>query len=145
MAVVAGACQPFGRDGASLRTRSCLQDMEEREAYRLLDLRIALELDVCMCPEIVQVGPLLGEQVLPAGQACSGQRGPDLVVDGRPRPQARPAVGDELNDAQPLARLQPGGYGTRATSRELSDSMIVSCGPSIRWSIAAPMRRPLAR
>src|SRR6266567_7826626 len=71
MAVVAGARQPLGRDGTPLRTRSCLQDMEEREAYRLLDLWIALEFDVCMCPEVVQVGPLLGEQALPAGQACS--------------------------------------------------------------------------
>ncbi len=32
-------------------------------------------------------------------------------MDGRPRTQARPAVGDELDDAQPLAGLQPSGDG----------------------------------
>src|SRR5947209_11604261 len=32
-------------------------------------------------------------------------------MDRRPRTQARPAVGDEFDDAQPLARLQPRGEG----------------------------------
>ena len=31
-----------------------------------------------------------------------------LIVDRRSRMQARPAVGDEFDDAQPLTRLQPG-------------------------------------
>src|SRR5258706_6774489 len=91
VAVVAGARQPFGRDGAPLRTRSRLQDVEEREAYRLLDLRVALQLDVRTRPEVVQVGALLGEQALQAGQARSRQRGPDLSAYGRPRSQPPPS------------------------------------------------------
>src|SRR5260221_10584821 len=66
--VVAGTRQPFCWDWPSLHTSSRLQDVEEGEAYRLLDLRVALQLDVCTPPEVVQVGTLLGEQALPAGQ-----------------------------------------------------------------------------
>ena len=80
VAVVAGARQPFRRDGPPLPTRSRLQDVEEGEAHRLLDLRVALKLDICTRPEVVQVGPLLGEQALPAGQPRGGQRGDDLVA-----------------------------------------------------------------
>ena len=70
--VVAWACQPFGRDRAPLRTRSRLQHVEEREACRLLDLWITLQLDIRTRPEVVQVGTLLSQQVLPAGQARGG-------------------------------------------------------------------------
>src|SRR6202043_2488756 len=59
--VVARACQPFGRDGSTLRTRSRLQHVEEGEAHRLLDLWVALQLNVCIRPEVVQVGSLLGK------------------------------------------------------------------------------------
>src|SRR6266699_3875320 len=111
VAVVAGTRQSFRWNGAPFPTRPRLQDVEERETYRLLDLGIALQFDVCTRPDVVQVGPLLGEQALPAGQARGRQCGPDLIVDGRPRTQTRPAVGNELDDAQPLARLQPRGGG----------------------------------
>src|SRR5258708_11154696 len=102
--VVAGTRQPFCRDWPSLHTSSRLQDMEEGETYRLLDLRVALQLDVCTPPKVVQVGTLLGEQALPAGQACGPERSPDLIEDGRPRAHARPALANELDNAQPLAR-----------------------------------------
>src|SRR5207344_3032401 len=74
VAIVAGARQPFRRDWPALRTSSRLQDVEECEAYRLLDLRVALQLDVCTRPEVVQVGALLGEQAFPASQPRGGQR-----------------------------------------------------------------------
>ena len=111
MAVVAGARQPFRRDGSALPTCSSLQDVEECKAHRLLDLRVAIELDVRPGPEVVQVGTLLGQQALPATKSRGGQRGYDLVMDGRPRTQARPAVGNEFDDAQPLAWHQPSGDG----------------------------------
>src|SRR5690242_15183425 len=60
VAVVAGARQPFGRDGSPLRTCSRLQHVEGGKAYCLLDLRVALQLDVSTRPEVVQVGTLLG-------------------------------------------------------------------------------------
>src|SRR6185312_14272219 len=84
MAVIARTGQSFGRNRAMFRTRPGLEDMKKREAYRLLDLRVTLDLDVRAPPEVVQVGPLLGKQALPAGQARCGQCGHDLVVDGRP-------------------------------------------------------------
>src|SRR5450755_1267171 len=111
MGVVAGAGQPFGRNWAACRTCSRLQNVEEREAYRLLDLRIALYLDVRTCPEAVHVGPLLRDQTFPTGQARGGERGHDLIEERGARAQARPAIGDELDDAQPLARLQPSSDG----------------------------------
>ena len=111
MAIVAGARQTFRWDWPALRTSSRLQDVEECEAYRLLDLRVTLKLDVGTRPEVIQVGALLGEQAFPASQPRGGQRCHDLIVDRRSRKQARPAVGDEFDDAQPLTRLQPGSDG----------------------------------
>src|SRR5437588_11689584 len=70
MAIVAWTRQPFGCYGPTLRTSSGLQDVEESEAHRLLDLRVALQLDVGIGPEVIQVGPLLGEQAIPASQLC---------------------------------------------------------------------------
>ena len=111
MTVVARARQPLRRDWPALRTGSRLQDVEEREAHRLLDLQITLQLDVSTRPEVVQVGPLLGEQAIPAGQPRGRKRSHNLVLDRRPRTQARPAVGDEFDDAQLFTRLQPRGDG----------------------------------
>src|SRR5438552_18403427 len=87
--IVAGPCQPFGCDGSALPTRPRLRDVEEGEAYRLLDLRVGLELNVGMCPEVVQVGPLLREQALPAGQGCGGERADALTARGWSCPDAR--------------------------------------------------------
>src|ERR1700694_5138255 len=80
--VVAWARQPFRRDGPTLPTRSRLQNVEERKAYRLLDLRIPFQLDIRARPEVVQVGTLLRQQALPARQARGGQRRYHLVVHG---------------------------------------------------------------
>ena len=50
VAVVAGAGQPLGGDRAALGARAGGQDLEQREAHRLLQLGIALELDVAASP-----------------------------------------------------------------------------------------------
>ena len=89
--------------------RSGLEDVEEGEAHRLLDLGVAVDLDVGAVPEVVQIGPLLLDQAVPARLAGTGQRGGNLVPQCRPRTLRRPAVGDELDQAQPLARLEGGG------------------------------------
>ncbi len=69
-------------------------------------------------PEVVQEGALLGEQPVPAGLPGRGQRRPHLVTDGRERPPARPAVGDELDHPQLLPRLQHRGHGDQAAVLE---------------------------
>ena len=55
MAVVAGAGQALGGDRAALGPRGGLEDVEEREPERLLDLRVAVELDVGQRPVAVEV------------------------------------------------------------------------------------------
>ena len=109
MAVVARAGQALGRDRALLGAGARLQGVEEREADRLLQLGVALELDVGALPEVVEVRALVREQPVPAGVARLGERGDDLVAQRRHRALARPAVGEELDDAQPLARREVGG------------------------------------
>jgi len=49
--VVAAARQALGRDRAALAAGARLQHPKEREPNRLLQLRIALELDVGPVPE----------------------------------------------------------------------------------------------
>jgi hypothetical protein len=49
-------------------------------ADRLLDLGVAVDLDVGALPEVVQVGALLGQQPVPAGQLGGGQRARHLVA-----------------------------------------------------------------
>jgi hypothetical protein len=38
--------------------------VEQPEAHRLLDLGVAVQLDVGAVPELVQVGPLFGQQAI---------------------------------------------------------------------------------
>jgi hypothetical protein len=46
--------------------------VEECEARRLLQLRVALELDVGAVPEVVEVGALGRDESVPAGVPCLG-------------------------------------------------------------------------
>src|SRR5215831_12698567 len=64
--IVARSRQPFRRDRSALSTRARLQNVEEGKAYRLLNLRITIQLDIRTRPEVVQVGTLLAEQSLPS-------------------------------------------------------------------------------
>ena len=96
--VVAGAGQALGRDRAPLGARTGLERVEEREAHGLLQLGVAVELDVGAVPELVEVGALPGDEPVPAGVPRLGQRGDDLVAERRMRAPARPGVGEELDD-----------------------------------------------
>ena len=103
VAVVAGPGQALGGDRALLGAGPGLERVEEREAHGLLELGVALELDVGAVPEVVEVRALAGEQAVPARVSRLGERGDHLVADGRERALARPAVGEELDDPQALA------------------------------------------
>jgi len=81
-----------------------LQRVPEREADRLLQLRVALDLDVGAVPVVVEVRALLGQQALEAGVRGGRQRRRDLVAQRRSRARRRPTVGDRLDDPQRLAR-----------------------------------------
>ena len=72
MAVVARPGQALGGDRALLAAGARLEDVEQREAHGLLQLGVAVDLDVGALPEVVEIGALLGEQAVPA--ACGWRR-----------------------------------------------------------------------
>src|SRR5215210_5968128 len=80
VSVVARAGQSLGGYRPPLRAGACLQGVEEREANRLLELSIPLKLHVGTIPEVVEVGPLGGEESLPAAAARCGEGSLDLVA-----------------------------------------------------------------
>jgi hypothetical protein len=104
VAVVAGSGESLGGDRSLFGARARLERVEEGEAQRLLQFGIAVDLDVGAGPEVIQVGALASDEPLPAGRARGGQSGSDLIVQSRSRALARPAVGEELDDPQPLSR-----------------------------------------
>jgi len=104
--VIARAGQALRRDGPAFSAGAGLQHVKQREAHRLLDLGVPVELHVGAGPERVQVGPLRGQQPVPAGLPGPGKRGVGLIADRGQRPGPRPAVGDELDQPQPLAGLE---------------------------------------
>jgi hypothetical protein len=80
VSLVAGAGQALGGDAALLGPRGGLQHVEEPEPHRLLELVVAVQLDVRAPPEVVQVGLLVASEALPAGVPRLGQRRLDLVA-----------------------------------------------------------------
>src|SRR6266511_5959607 len=102
MAVVAGPGQALGADRALLCSRAGLEGVKEREPQRLLELDVAVDLHVRARPKLVEVSPLLGAQPLPAGMARGGEGGRHLVAQVRKRAKARPAIGEELDQAESL-------------------------------------------
>ncbi len=107
--VVSGPGQPLGRDRPALAPRARLQDVEQREPHRLLDLRVAVDLDVGRPPERVEVLALRVDQPVPAGQPGPGDRAVDLVADRLQRPSAGPPVRDVLDDLQRLPGAELAG------------------------------------
>ena len=81
--------------------------MEEPEPDRLLNVGVALDLDVGAVPELVQVGALRLQQTHPPAVACAGDRPGGLVAQGGTGAQARPPVRQVLDDAQLLPGSQP--------------------------------------
>ena len=106
--VVAGPGQALGGDRPPLGSRAGLQRVEEAEADRLLQLAVAVDLDVRPVPEVVQVLALARHQPVPARVPRRRERGVDLVAHRRQRALARPAVGEELRDRQAPVRRQLG-------------------------------------
>jgi len=100
--VVARPREPFGGDCALLRSDTGLESVEEREANRLLELVVAVELDVGALPVVVEELALTLYQSVPTCVACCSERSTDLVAHGGARPLARPAIREELDDPQPL-------------------------------------------
>src|ERR1035441_10267224 len=118
MTVIPGAGQPFRRDRVVLRPGPRLQNVEEPESHRLLDLRIAIDFDVRAGPEFVEIPPLLGEEAIPAGEPRDRQRAGDLGLERRAGSLVRPAVTYVLHDPQPGARLDLRGDGAAAQIRK---------------------------
>ena len=114
VAVVAGAGQPLRRDRPALAAGARLQRVEEAEADRLLQLGVAVELDVGALPEVVEVLLLRRDQLVPAGVAGLRERRAHLVAHRRHRAPRRPAVGDELGDRQRFAGRRGGVDGEPA-------------------------------
>ena len=82
--VVAGPGQALRRDRALLGARAGLKRVEEREAHRLLQLGVALELDVGAIPERRRGSARWsGDEPVPAGVPRLGERGDDLVAERR--------------------------------------------------------------
>ena len=117
MPVVAGAGEPLRGDRAQLGAGAGLQRVEQPEADRLLQLGIALELDVGAVPERIEVRALRVDEAVPAGMARLRQRRDHLVADRRERAPARPAVREELDDAQARSLLEIGRDGDAADVR----------------------------
>ena len=83
--------------------------MEEAEADRLLELGVALDLDVGPRPEAVEHLALGRAQPVEAGVPRLREAAADLGADRVDRAVARPAVGEELEDPQLLAGRDVGG------------------------------------
>ncbi len=111
MAVVAGTGQALGRDGPPLGPGARLEDVEEGKPHRLLQLAVAVELDVGPLPEVVEVVALAGQEPVPAGVDRAGEGGLHLVPHRRRRAAAGPPVGEELDQPEAFAGLDVGGDG----------------------------------
>ncbi len=111
VAVVAGAGQALGRDRAPLGAGARLQRVEQREADGLLQLGVAVELDVGALPRSRRGTRCWASRAVPAGVTWPrrARPRPGRAPRGRQR-SLGPAVGQELDDPQPLAGGEVGGH-----------------------------------
>src|SRR5204862_22349 len=114
-AIVARPGQTLGRDRALLRARPRLQGVEEPEADRLLQLGIALELDVRAVPEVVEEGALAVHEPVPARVLGLRARGDGLVSDRAERPRTD-EPGGEAHSSDPK-RTTARRWSTRSWAR----------------------------
>ena len=103
--------------------------MEEREAHRLLELVVAVDLDVGALPEVVEVLALVVEQAVEAGAPRRRERGVDLVADRDHRALAGPPVGQDLVSVSVSPWPTSALTVTRARSSKLSFSVTVPSRP----------------
>ena len=104
MPVVTGPGQALRRDRAVFPAHAGLQHVEQPEPHRLLHLGISVQFHIGAVPEVIEEAALLGKQAIPARLPGRGQGSPHLIPYAGQRPRPGPAVGDELDHAQPLPR-----------------------------------------
>src|SRR5215211_6985215 len=83
VSVVARAGQSFGGYRPPLRASTRLEDMEESEADRLLELIVPFKFHVGATPEVVEVVALGAQESLPAAATRGGECRFDLVAHRR--------------------------------------------------------------
>jgi hypothetical protein len=98
--IVAGAGQALGAYRTSLRTGTGLQDVEERKPQRLLNLHVAVELDVGHRPVVVQVLALGRREPVEALGDRRLEARIDLIAQPFDRLLRGPVVGEQLHHAQ---------------------------------------------
>jgi hypothetical protein len=76
-----------------------VENVEEGEADRLLDLGITVDLDVGGRPEVVQVDALLCDEAVPANLDRSSECGGNLVAHCGLRTLGRPAAGSVVDES----------------------------------------------
>ena len=108
--VIAGPGQALGGDRPALGPGPGLQHVEQREPHRLLDLGVPVELARRPGPRTRRGRPAARPAARPTGLDGPGQRRVGLVANRGQRPGTRPAVGDELDQPQPLPGLQRRGH-----------------------------------
>ena len=104
--LVAGAGQRLAGDGPTLGARRGLQQLEQREPDGLLQLVVAVDLDVRALPEAVEDGALAREQPVEALVPGDRQRSRQLVAQRGQLAGVRPRVRHELGQRDRLAGLQ---------------------------------------
>ena len=123
MAVVAAAGEALGRDRAALVAHRGLEDVEHREAQRLLELGVAVHLDVGALPVAVERLALrLGQAVEALGQAALEAR-VHLVAEPVDALLRGPVVGEQLVER---AAGGPGSSSADSVTRPRSSSDWVS-------------------
>ena len=120
--VVAVARQPLGGDRALLRARGGLQRVEEGEAHGLLELVVAVDLDVGALPVVVEVLALVVEEAGEPRAPRGRERGAGLVADRDHRALAGPAVGQVLGQRQ---RLAVADLGAHRHPREVVEALVL--------------------
>ena len=106
VSVVAVPGQTLRSDRALLGASAGLQRVEQPETCCLLQVRVAVHLDVRGVPELVEVRTLLREQSVPTGLRCRHDRSGDLVGQRVLGAHAGPAVAEVLGDLQVVPRVQ---------------------------------------
>ena len=136
MPVIARPGQPLRCDSPPLAPGAGLQDVEQREPHRLLYPLVALDLDIRACPETAQIGAVFGDHPFPARVNGDGQCGRDLIGDRWLRANRGPAVGDELDQPQPLTGLER--RGDRDTT-QIAEAL--TRHPHRRWRVEVMLHR----
>ena len=106
----------FRRDRAPLGPRACLQDVKHAKAHGLLELEIAIDLNVGALPEVVEIPSLRAQQPVPTAVACLGKRRGHLTAERFGRAGAGPPMGEALVGDGDLSPFQARRLGMNIRS-----------------------------